>query len=555
MSDKKSTRQQLLAEIADLHHKLAAVTQHIEELKNVKTDQDINSIRNSRMENSPERYREIADNIREGLIILQDNRPVYFNNQACDILGYSRDELMRMSHEDLWSPGEKNRFPPNLESLTDTSIIHHNFSFWAQHKDGTRRFLHGRYSQLTGGPGHPRYLLTFIDMTNEKLAEDALKESEAFDSSLIVYAPNPILVTNTDLTLKYVNPAFESLTGFSSLEVIGTKPPYPWWITTDIDQYLKDLDKGREKSTNIVEKRHRKKNGDLFWVTIYIKLIRDEGKLKYDLSNWVDITERKKMEEQIVELYQKEKNQRQELQEENQARGLFIDVLAHELRTPLTPILASASMLQDLMRAQPDNIQKKLTSNISRSASTLTRRLEELLDLARYTRGTFKLQIQPVDAKKYIEEIVSRFKPSLDQRRQKLVLELSDSLLVVDLDQSRIEQVLFNLLSNASKFSPDDADIYLRVRPDRENLLVEVQDSGMGITQEEQKRLFQPYHRVEQDRQKFPGLGLGLSVSKQIILAHGGNIWVESKPGMGSIFIFTIPIKPNNALPSSDPPS
>jgi two-component system, OmpR family, aerobic respiration control sensor histidine kinase ArcB len=344
-----------------------------------------------------------------------------------------------------------------------------------------------------------------------------------------------------------VNPAFESLTGFSSMEVIGTKPPYPWWIGTDAETYLKDPGKGKAKPTNILEKRHRKKNGDLFWVTIYSKPIRDGGKLKYHLSNWMDITERKNMEEQIVELYQKEKKQRQELQEENQARGLFIDVLAHELRTPLTPILASASMLQDLMRTQPDNIQKKLTANISRSASTLTRRLEELLDLARYTRGTFKLQIQPVDIKKYIEEIVSRFKPSIDQRRQKLVLELPDAQLVVDLDQSRIEQVLFNLLSNASKFSPDDADIFLKVQPDRGNLLVEVKDSGIGITPEEQKRLFQPYHRVEQDRQKFPGLGLGLSVSKQIILAHGGNIRVESKPGKGSIFSFTIPIKPDIA--------
>jgi signal transduction histidine kinase len=106
-----------------------------------------------------------------------------------------------------------------------------------------------------------------------------------------------------------------------------------------------------------------------------------------------------------------------------------------------------------------------------------------------------------------------------------------------------LEQVLSNLLSNACKFSPDEGRIGLKVEIQGEELLVEVSDDGIGISEEEQSRLFQPYHRVEQDRQKFPGIGLGLAVAKQIVEAHGGKIWLVSEPGKGSIFSFTIPLK------------
>jgi signal transduction histidine kinase len=109
-----------------------------------------------------------------------------------------------------------------------------------------------------------------------------------------------------------------------------------------------------------------------------------------------------------------------------------------------------------------------------------------------------------------------------------------------------VEQVLVNLLSNASKYSPEETEVVLKARTVDGNLLVEVRDSGIGIAAEDQKQLFKPYHRVEQDRQSFPGIGLGLAVSKQIIDAHGGQIWVESKPGRGSTFKFTLPLMQYN---------
>jgi signal transduction histidine kinase len=221
---------------------------------------------------------------------------------------------------------------------------------------------------------------------------------------------------------------------------------------------------------------------------------------------------------------------------------MFIDVLAHELRTPLTPILVSSEMLNDLTDFQPDNIHKKLSRNIYSSTQILAARLEELLDLARYSRGTFKLNLQPVDLKTFIQSTISHYKPSLEIRKQKLIEEMPEILTDVEIDSSRLEQVIVNLLSNASKFSSEQGTILVRVLLDGQEFQVDVKDYGIGIPPDSQRRLFEAYHRVEQDRQQFPGLGLGLAVSRQIIEAHGGRIWLVSKHGEGSTFSFRIPL-------------
>ena len=109
-------------------------------------------------------------------------------------------------------------------------------------------------------------------------------------------------------------------------------------------------------------------------------------------------------------------------------------------------------------------------------------------------------------------------------------------------DAQRLEQVLHNLLMNAVKFTPAGGSITLRANKQNGNLVVEVQDDGIGIPKEEQARLFEPHYRVEADRQHFPGLGLGLALSKQIVELHGGKIWVTSEPGEGSTFAFTLPL-------------
>ncbi|HSW57353.1 MAG TPA: PAS domain S-box protein [Dehalococcoidales bacterium] len=386
------------------------------------------------------------------------------------------------------------------------------------------------------------FIGNWVDITALKKAEETLKESEAFNASLLNDAPNPVMVFNLDRSVRYVNTAMLDFTGFSREELLGSRPPYPWWPPLFIDSYTAvDAEIVTEK-TNL-ERLIITRKGETRWIALSLRTVRRDGQAKFHLANWVDITARKAMEERITELYQHEKTQREELQEEARSRGLFINVLAHELRTPVTPVLASTAVLNDIYENRPETLDKKLVANILNSTQTLARRLEELLDLARYARGTFKLDLTPTDLNDFFKEVLTRFKPTLQQRNQQLIIRLPQDLPVAEVDPSRLEQVISNLLANSSKFSPEKSSINFSVDVKNQELRVEVKDEGIGISEEGQKRLFQPYHRVEQDRQQFTGLGLGLAVSKHIVVAHGGKIWVESILNKGSTFVFTIPLK------------
>lgn len=249
-----------------------------------------------------------------------------------------------------------------------------------------------------------------------------------------------------------------------------------------------------------------------------------------------------KAEEQIKVLYENEKQHRKELEEEGKGRTQFINILAHELRTPMTPILISAEMIRDELASEPDSLQYKMISNVLKSAEILRSRLEELLDLARFARGAFKLNLCQIETEVYLNNIVDRYKPALEQKHQKLSLDISPGLPKIEADPSRVEQVILNLLSNAGKYSPENSKISIKASLEKKDLLIEINDQGIGIPEEELQKLFTPYHRVEQDKQQFAGTGLGLAVSAQIVQAHGGKIWVESERGKGSTFKFTLPL-------------
>jgi signal transduction histidine kinase len=268
---------------------------------------------------------------------------------------------------------------------------------------------------------------------------------------------------------------------------------------------------------------------------------KDElSRLSSNINSMLDSLEL--ADRKIVTLYEQEKKQREELEKEAQARSQFIDVLAHELRTPLTPIIVSVELVREMLLKAPESIQYKLINNAYSGADSLRSRLEELLDLARYERGAFKLNIQIIETGDFLETTAARYKPALDQKYQQLQVEIQKDLPQILADPSRLEQVLVNLLSNASKYSPENSTITLRASVEDENLLVEIKDHGIGVPPEEQNQLFMPYHRAQQDRQSYPGIGLGLAVCSQIIQAHGGKIWLESERGKGSSFKFTLPI-------------
>jgi len=219
----------------------------------------------------------------------------------------------------------------------------------------------------------------------------------------------------------------------------------------------------------------------------------------------------------------------------------FIDTLSHELKTPLTTIIAAAGLLGEELEATGDESYQKLIQTIIQNAHTLEGRLAELMDIVKTGTGELQLQLEPVDIKSLLLGTCTQISPLLQGKGQKLDMDLPDSLPIIHGDGQRLEQVVLNLMTNATKFTPQGGTITLRVQKQDNSLIIQIQDTGVGIPQEEQARLFKPYSRLSSDRQRHPGLGLGLALAKQVVELHGGRIWVESEPGKGSTFSFTLP--------------
>jgi signal transduction histidine kinase len=222
----------------------------------------------------------------------------------------------------------------------------------------------------------------------------------------------------------------------------------------------------------------------------------------------------------------------------------FVDTLSHELKTPLTSIIAAAGLLAEELEAGHDESHQKLIQTIIHNANTLENRLAELLDIVKTGSGKLQLQVEPVDMRSLILGTCQQISPMLRGKKQKLNTDLPDSLPIIRGDGQRLEQVMLNLLTNAAKFTHEGGNIMVRARLEDTGLVVAVQDDGIGIAREEQSRLFKPYSRLSADRQRHPGLGLGLALARQVVELHGGKIWVDSAPGKGSTFSFSLPRHP-----------
>ena len=222
----------------------------------------------------------------------------------------------------------------------------------------------------------------------------------------------------------------------------------------------------------------------------------------------------------------------------------FIDTLSHELKTPLTSIIAAAGLLGEELENVADKSSRKLIQTIIQNSNTLEKRLVELLDTVKTGSGKIQLQFEPVDMKSIILGTCVQITPLVQGKEQKLTTDLPGALPLIRGDGPRLEQVLLNLMTNAVKFTPQGGSISIKVREENAGITVAVRDNGIGIAREEQSRLFKPYSRVSSDRQRQPGLGLGLALAKQVVELHGGKIWVDSESGSGSTFSFHLPRRP-----------
>ena len=238
-----------------------------------------------------------------------------------------------------------------------------------------------------------------------------------------------------------------------------------------------------------------------------------------------------------------------ELQRASGAKAQFLAQLSHEIRTPLHAINGFAELLADDSYGPLTERQKRFVGHISEAGAHLLRLLNDIIDLARFETGRMDLDLQPVAVTPLVEQAARVLSGLARDKGISIRMQHDRSDAVALADDQRARQVLFNLLSNAIKYSPEGAEVDVTTTGEGEHVRVEVKDRGIGIAPGDQERIFEEFVRLN-DAEDHPGAGLGLALSRELVHAHGGEIGVESAPGQGSAFWFTLPLA---RRPDEDP--
>jgi signal transduction histidine kinase len=263
------------------------------------------------------------------------------------------------------------------------------------------------------------------------------------------------------------------------------------------------------------------------------------GEPAYTRAIFRDISRLKETERTLKRSYEREKKLRESLEDELTRRVEFNRVLVHELRTPLTSIMGFTELLEDSNLKPPYD---RAVKGMARSCNELNQRIGELLELTRSELGGLAIQPRRISPITLIRDVVKESRSLLEGDNITLITDIPPALPYIKADRKRLRQVLQNLINNASKAILEEGKITLRAGSTDDSVIISVTDTGLGIRREDQAHIFEPYYRASGVAGGYEGFGLGLTLSKRIVELHGGQIRLESKPGKGSTFSFSVPV-------------
>lgn len=309
----------------------------------------------------------------------------------------------------------------------------------------------------------------------------------------------------------------------------------------DMDNVMKVLSKHLSGETDFYETEHRVrcKNGDWKWILDRGRVIerdKDNNPLRAAGSH-TDITEKKLLSQQLLDL-------NTQLQKAINLRNQFLSIASHELKTPLTSLVLLVQMMKKTLKLDDKKtVLSRITKSLLQTEKQLfflVRLIDDMLDISRLESGKFTISREPFELQELIFECMERNDPQVISATGKSLIVNEFPSLKVNWDRYRMDQVLTNLITNAIRYG-EGKPIELQVRLLDNHVLISVKDSGHGIDVADQERVFNLFERAEKTN-SIRGLGLGLYISRQIVNAHGGRIWVESELNKGSVFHVDMPI-------------
>lgn len=522
---------------------------------------DISDIRRAEAElrDNERRYRGIIEMQVELVCRYRpDTTLTYVNDAYCLYFGRSREDLLGKSFREVL---------PSDEPLDATLLELRNASgpVTSRHKSvsdlGEERWQEWVDTPVRDADGHiVEFQAVGRDITERKAAEDALRESEAKLRSITSAVAEAIIMMDEDGLTTFWNEAAERTFGYSRMEMLG-RPLHEVIVP---ERYRAAFRTGHShfRETGLgavvgrmIEIQGLRKDGSEFPIELTIAAVRFSGTW-HAIGTARDITERKRVEEQLeqnartleaanaqLESAIAQANQLAlEAQVASVAKSDFVANMSHEIRTPLNGVIGMTTLLLDTDLTQE---QRDFAETVRTSGEALLSVVNDILDFSKIEAGKMELESIPFDLRAAVEQIGDMLAPRAQEKGlQFTILIHHDVPEYVKGDPGRVRQILLNLAGNAMKFT-ERGEIVVSAQLHTSGgaeavVLFEVTDSGIGIPQERVKALFQPFTQADTSTtRKYGGTGLGLTISKRLCEAMGGEIGVRSTPGQGSTFHFT----------------
>jgi PAS domain S-box-containing protein len=392
-------------------------------------------------------------------------------------------------------------------------------------------------------PVEPEEMIATIKaLLRMREAEQAHRESEERYQLLFEGSSLPTWIYDLE-TLEFlaVNQAAVAQYGYSREEfsAMTIRDMQPVEDVPVLDEFISRIP---EAVPNAAEWRHKKKDGTIIHVeVIWHEVIYRGRRAALVLAN--DITDRKRSEAEQERLLDKEQRGREKAEAASRAKDEFLAIVSHELRAPLNAMLGWAHILKST-RVDEATMSHAIDI-IERSARTQSRLIEDLLDTARIVRGQLRLDIKPVDLTSVIEAAVEVLQPAAEAKAIDIQLALNVGREVITGDADRLQQIVWNLLSNAIKFTPSGGRVAVRLQRADPHVRLTVSDTGKGISPEYLPLIFDRFHQVDNSStRRTTGLGLGLSLVRQLVELHGGTVYAESSgEAKGATFTVNLPLR------------
>jgi PAS domain S-box-containing protein len=492
---------------------------------------------------SEERFRSAFEHAPIGMaLITEDGRFLQVNQSLCAMLASSGAELLGTSFAEITLAEDRSVDADFVQQLLRGEIASYQIEKRLVRKPDTVIWARLTVSLVLGPLGEPLYFVAQIqDITPFKAAGAALRESEERFRRAFDHAPIGMSLVAEDGRYLQVNRALCELVGYSEEELLGSS----FQAITHPDDLADNLDLFKrlwagEIDTYQLEKRYLHKDGRVVWIQLTGSIVRDADGPKYGIAQILDITDRRRVEMDRAIMLASEREYTRQLRALTEMRADLTAMIAHELRAPVAALRMMTFVLATgELSAQAEG---EMFAAVKEEIEQLDRLINDVADVTAAEREDFSVQLNSVPLHVLFENATTFARAKLGNHPFAVPPAPEVN---VWCDAERISQVLRNLLGNAATHTPPDTPVELRAHRDGAQVHIEVADRGPGLCEEDVALIFEKFGRGRQavERQTL-GAGLGLYLSRRIMMAHGSDLTVESAPGKGTIFAFALDVAP-----------